>query len=379
MKKAIILNLVFFLAVSAVATAQIRHVPDEYPTIQAAIDAAEARDTVLVAQGTYYENIHFHGKNISLTSTNPEDLNVVAATVIDGSNAGSVVTFAGTETSDCLLTGFTITNGHSSIIGGGILGHYTYATITRCFITKNTADTQGGGIENCNGIISRCIITHNSAKIGGGLARCYGTISNCLITHNSASEGAGISRADDATIANCTIAFNNGTGLESCIGLITNCIVWPNGLSSCSTPTYSCFPGAVHGVGNIDRDPYFINPGIDDYRLQSCSPCIDSGTDPWPDEIHAKDIDGKIRQIDGNNDGVFIADMGSYEYGTVKTPLIAIQPTSIDFIAIVGVANPAHQILSIWNIGIGTLNWQVAENSSWLESLPESGNSQGEA
>ena len=38
---------------NAPATATIIHVPSEQPTIQAAIDAASAGDTVLVAPGTY--------------------------------------------------------------------------------------------------------------------------------------------------------------------------------------------------------------------------------------------------------------------------------------------------------------------------------------
>ena len=54
------------------------HVPADQPTIQAAIDAAADGDTVLVAPGTYYEDINFHGKIITVTSEQG-----AAATVID--------------------------------------------------------------------------------------------------------------------------------------------------------------------------------------------------------------------------------------------------------------------------------------------------------
>ena len=84
----------------------------DYTTIQAAINAAvSGADTVIVAEGTYIENISFGGKNIVLMSIDPNDPAVVAATIIDGGNVNSVVTFGGTETSDCVLAGFTIRNG----------------------------------------------------------------------------------------------------------------------------------------------------------------------------------------------------------------------------------------------------------------------------
>lgn len=44
------------------------HVPGDQPTIQAAINAANTGDTVLVSNGTYQENINFNGKAITVTS-----------------------------------------------------------------------------------------------------------------------------------------------------------------------------------------------------------------------------------------------------------------------------------------------------------------------
>ncbi|HEV3013076.1 MAG TPA: hypothetical protein VG499_07365, partial [Actinomycetota bacterium] len=48
--------------------AQLR-VPDDFPTIQAALDAAASGDTVLVEPGTYPENLNFQGKDVELRST----------------------------------------------------------------------------------------------------------------------------------------------------------------------------------------------------------------------------------------------------------------------------------------------------------------------
>lgn len=75
------------------------------------------------------------------------------------------------------------------------------------------------------------------------------------------------------------------------------------------------------GLGNIDRDPLFMDPrGKDgngatwednDYSLSSASPCIDTSLRAW----NAAEIDltGSPRFVDGNGDHMVAADMGAYE------------------------------------------------------------------
>ena len=118
---------VMFLNVAILATtfcfADTLYVPSEYSTIQAGIDAASNGDTVQVAPGTYYENINFKGKTITVKSEwGP------VHSVIDGGQADTVVLFENYESRLAVLDGFMITNGYLNI-GGGI-NCYSHASPT---------------------------------------------------------------------------------------------------------------------------------------------------------------------------------------------------------------------------------------------------------
>ena len=108
--RALLVSFVFLvLSFSLPAMGKVIHVPADQPTIQAGINAASNGDTVLVSAGTYYENINFNGKAITVTSASGP-----AATVIDGSKGSSspVVTFSTNESLSSVISGFTIQNGY---------------------------------------------------------------------------------------------------------------------------------------------------------------------------------------------------------------------------------------------------------------------------
>jgi PKD repeat protein len=63
---------------------------------------------------------------------------------------------------------------------------------------------------------------------------------------------------------------------------------------------------------NIIRDPLFVAPG-NDYHLQSASSCVDAG-DNNASGIPERDLDGKRRIMDGNQDDITIVDMGAFEF-----------------------------------------------------------------
>jgi len=322
-------------------------------TIQGGIAAASDGDTVLVALGTYIENIHFNGKNIIVLSTDPDDPDVVAGTVIDGSGDDPVVTFSGSEDESCLLSGFTIQNG-SAWAGGGVCGGpgygessspYTHATIQNNVIKDNGAE-EGGGIAFCDGTVVNNTITGNGAvmdgaglydcdgiimnnrivgndasECAGGLGECDGTIQNNLIAGNSAWEGGGGLYQCHGTILNNTIVDNfddSVGGVFQCYGLILNCVIWGNTqagsraqIEESNTPLFSCVQDWIGGGrGNISDAPHFVDAEGGNYRLQVDSPCIDTGANfywfAWPQ----RDLDGNCR-LWGKR-----VDMGCYEYGS---------------------------------------------------------------
>ncbi len=87
------------------------HVPDNYTTIQAAINAASNGDTVLVADGTYTgtgnKDLDFDGKAITVKSENG-----CGNCIIDCEDDGRGFYFHNSETNSAVVEGFTIKNGN---------------------------------------------------------------------------------------------------------------------------------------------------------------------------------------------------------------------------------------------------------------------------
>lgn len=249
-----------------------------FQRIQQGIDAAADGDTVIVEEGVYHENIQFNGKNITLRSSDPLDWAVVENTVMDGNEAGSVVTFDGTENETCVLCGFTIRNG-SAYVGGGICGGpwncRTLAGIRNNRITRNFADDEGGGLWNCNGILASNLISENRAYVGAGLYGCNGTIQNNSIRDNSAERYGGGLYDCDGTIRDNEISSNStgyggggGAGLYHCDGTIRNNAITHNSVENGSGGGLGGCQGLIasnricHNVANSGGGGLNFCPGI---------------------------------------------------------------------------------------------------------------------
>jgi hypothetical protein len=207
------------------ATAGIINVPDDYPTIQEAIEAAEQSDEIIVAADEYFETIDLLGKAITVRSTDPEDPEVVAGTIINAQGLGTVVTCCRGEGPETVLSGFTITGG-SAVMGGGMLNNAASPTVRNCVFTGNVSDEEGGGMCNldCDVAVMNCILEDNfSGDNGGGMYNDGGhpTIAGCTFAHNSHDDhedGAGMYNSAQAAIVGCTFDSNDGTGLYNSTG-----------------------------------------------------------------------------------------------------------------------------------------------------------------
>lgn len=188
------------LAVNAAGYADTLYVPKEYGTVQQAIDAALDGDLVLVAPGTYLENVDYLGKNISVRSDGDGDPGTYDLapdiTVLDGNQSRSVVTFESEEGIWATLNGFTITNGRSrpemKYEGGGITCVNSSAPVVSQNIIRNNYSHYHGGGVSCSSKSHPTLygnqIFNNKAAYGGGVS-CTDS-STAVINHNDIYDNA---------------------------------------------------------------------------------------------------------------------------------------------------------------------------------------------
>lgn len=307
------------------------HVPTDQITIQAGIDAASPGDTVLVAPGTYFENISLRGKAILVTSHfvldgNPEH---IFATIIDGSqpvhpDTASVVRMITGESHFTTFQGFTITGGTGTVWldphgagtyreGGGILTEGSSVIIQYNYIVDNEAiaggpgypglvNAGGGGIRSGDGAptIRNNIIVNNRGNYGSGIVLnyCPARIENNIVAHNTAGNAYGGAclwafgtMTITSEITNNTFIYNTGSGIGGGGGVLMwqtaknlrNNIFWHNlplgtnliDDNAVITVNYCNVQGGwPTGTGNINVDPLL---GGNYGYLRDGSPSIDTG------------------------------------------------------------------------------------------------------
>ncbi len=320
--KKIIFAIVIALTASHSLFGKTHYVPQDYSTIQSAIDAAQNSDTIIVSEGTYYENINYKGKGLVVTSRFfvTHDWQTVRNTIINGSNCAnkdiaSTVQFLGGEDSTAVLNGFTITGGSGTKYslgsiwqeGAGIIMSYSSATVCNNLICYNTTVPQGtttngggGGIASMfgNPKIYNNIIFSNTAGYAGGIVFNWsnGTIKNNIIYHNSSVTTWGTGGImlwkcpagktiieNNTVIGNTSAADAGGINVNpadaSTIPIVVNNIVWGNRQMTggqVANPQYSSYNDIEdYSAGtNISVYPEF-QEGT--FLLTPASPCKDAG------------------------------------------------------------------------------------------------------
>lgn len=203
-------------------------VPEQFGTIQEAVNAASEGDRVLVSAGNYHEQVNLSGKGIQLIG-----ISGAAVTAIDGDNTRTVIVGNG-EPSTCLVQGFTIQHGrdYGYSNGGGVRIYNSSAAFTDCHFVSNRAEEPawwGGGAwrsEYGNPSISRCVFVGNYG--GGRVAGVYHylgggiTISDCVFQDNTSVAGVCIhNQTEGGTIASsiqrCTFRrFISRSAIDGC-------------------------------------------------------------------------------------------------------------------------------------------------------------------
>lgn len=310
------------------------HVPQDFPTIQQAIDLADpAGCEIIVAPGTYREYLNSKGKTLNLHSTNPDDWNVVRATIITPEdpttdyedNRAPLMTLQGTEGPNLRIAGFTFLNGSINWDGGAaISGKKSLGLIEKnCFeynasndpfftdlFGNGSAESSGGAIYQFNGTIRKNIFHRNFATYGGALADCDGPIENNIFIENLANDvlhtdgsiighpmpwhttvvayGAGdeLAGCNGPIVNNTFLSCYNKSLLAGCRGLIANNLFDTNPndhapfFANCSMPQY-CAIASANNYTTPSLNCIFGDLGRSDslttYGLRMDSPCIDAG------------------------------------------------------------------------------------------------------
>ncbi len=321
-------------------------VPQQYKTIQAAIDAANSGDAILVAPGTYKENIKLR-EGITLQGAG------AAVTTIDGGGEGNVAEGA----TGSVIEGFTIMNsgkvGRSGdVMDVGISAKHSPMTIANCRIVGNNAGIStyyspsnivnniiaGNKAFGINILYSDSQVKNNLIYNNGsyGIYNSYSgpEIINNTITDNMEGIYSFVSRV---VVKNNIIASNKNAGIhwvetsDNQAGVepvLSYNLVWGNKKD---------YVNVSPGHEDISEDPRFLSMGKLDARLQESSPAIDKG-----------DEDGNYNDPDDSR-----GDMGVYGGPLAQKALLA-SPEEVSYTSLeilyAAVKDPGGYLAQSWGV-----------------------------
>lgn len=324
-----------------------------FATIQRGVDSVDAGGVVVVAAGTYVENITIT-QSLALQGAG------ASSTLVDGGDAGrvfAVANFLTVEISDVTIQHGRVATGDSG--GAGIRNWGSTLTLADAIVRNNTVEgidnldaggaihnlgvlrlenvtisgnsaSRGGGIRSNNVLtITSSAFISNTVSIAGGGILNYGTatLENVTFSGNAAGNGAAIRNDEDAALNHCTIAGDiyNTSALTLVNTILTDTCSGPADPTSAGhnlERADTCGLNATTDMTNTDPllAPLTYDRGTWVHPLLADSPAIDAGT-CLPGIT--TDQRGVARPVDGDGDGTPTCDIGAYERErTVYLPLI---------------------------------------------------------
>ncbi len=229
--------------------------PNNYSSIQEAINDASNGDTIFVYNGTYYENIVIN-KSINLVGEDAK------TTIIDGRKKGDTIIIHGNKIN---FNGFTIRNSSKWPSSGIFVSGSYFINISNNIITSN-----GNGISlysTHNSVISNNTVTRNEAGIDFG-AYC----SDNIAFHNYISNnGGGFKIESNENKISSNILYKNdvGMGIEG-----SNNIIYNNLILSSEIIGIAVWEGSKNMImgNNISKNHIGIQIGI--FTFKHTSPCM---------------------------------------------------------------------------------------------------------
>jgi predicted outer membrane repeat protein len=195
----------------------------DFPTIQAAVDAAVSGDVIELGSGTFRgignRDITIDEKVLAVRSQSGNP----ATCTIDCQGAGRGLHLTGWSQARRQLTGISVIGGDADY-GGGILDDsHSGSTVTDCVFYRNTAAHTGGGMDafDVPVTLTRCKFIENTSGdccggfAGGRAGESIVTIEDCQFIGNTAAESGGavfiesLNPARETVLRNCVFFGNS--------------------------------------------------------------------------------------------------------------------------------------------------------------------------
>ena len=190
----------------------VREVPGEYATIQAALDAADEYDTISIAAGTYFEEDLTPGvDNVLIRGELDADGELaVILSPTSGASSSSIMSISNLDGIE--VEGIHFSGGRADT-GGGISIDASSAIIRNCVFSDHEVLSGGGIHASASDVtLENCRMRDNLAQNGGGawFTDVTATITDCWFSSNSASaQGSGLFLDDTETSISDTVFCAN--------------------------------------------------------------------------------------------------------------------------------------------------------------------------